>query len=1038
MKRWFLAAILLLTSAGLTSADYVIIIANVGANKEAEAQAGSGIPGYPGAGATGGYPSSPQPGGVQPGGVRPGGVQPGGVQPGMGPYTMRPGMASGTGMRGMAGGAGMRGMAGGMGMRGMGGGMMGMAGGFGMMGMGEPTDVDDVPYFITVVVEVESIGDLAKKLEDPNKGFAKVKLPPRLGETCDLLHKTDFAETIVLKDDSNHKPLPTTLRRFNDKFKKTFDTKPSTELVLELADWTLGHGLVDKFPQVMDKLVEIDKGHPAAVAYLKVKADLDRPLTADDTGAAWRGKLLNGYKATEGPHYTVVHHSTGSGKVSVQSHLELLENSFRGFYYWFALKSVALPVPKQRQLVVITTGQDKDFQHLRKILTSGPVVVDGFFARRENVAVMTDQRQDETYDVLNKYWKNWEDKGFRHNELLRATGKKKGYPVAAEGQVALIYTAEMLALMLKALQQESELATISHDASRQLLFSSGLLPRNVAAPEWLLFGMGSFFETPLQSPWPGIGAPSAYYLPRWQELKNKGFEKESGATLRQVVTDAYFRGLPPEGPPDTPLRHAHDLALRKARTSSWSLTYFLAKQKLDGLQRYFKELSRMPRDIELDDEVLLGCFARAFGKVDAGNKPDKAKLAALEKEWFSYVGNIKFESESTMKKIRETFQKKLKESQAAAATAGQGPIDPTTGRPFAPALTRNQALPPARCLPAAGYLSAVAANEPPYALFLSHPAEKPIASSITRAQANVPARPPPRGDVVLSAAPRGRNDAAGLHSSLSDHGTMGPGCPSHHLARERHTAQQRGTLLVTRYRLLAGTTGLLAVLAVAALQAEDKKPSHSAVKAEEHKGKGPEARHQRFLERAKKGGVEVLFLGDSITQGWEGNGKDVWKKYFEPLKAANFGIGGDRTQHVLWRITEGKELEGIAPKASVLMIGTNNMSNNSVEEIADGVQAIVAELRRQKPDMKVLLLGIFPRAAKADDKARGKIKDVNGRLAKLDDGKHVKYLDIGDKFLESDGSLSKNIMYDYLHLTPKGYQIWADAMGPTLEGMLKK
>ncbi|HWG42842.1 MAG TPA: platelet-activating factor acetylhydrolase IB subunit [Gemmataceae bacterium] len=247
-------------------------------------------------------------------------------------------------------------------------------------------------------------------------------------------------------------------------------------------------------------------------------------------------------------------------------------------------------------------------------------------------------------------------------------------------------------------------------------------------------------------------------------------------------------------------------------------------------------------------------------------------------------------------------------------------------------------------------------------------------------------------------------------------------------------------MFVTQRRLLAGLVGVLTTLATVSgvLQAEDKKAQHSAIKPAEHKGKGPEARHQRFLERAKKGDVEVLFLGDSITQGWEGSGKEAWKKNFEPLKAANFGIGGDRTQHVLWRITEGKELEGITPKAAMLMIGTNNMGSNSAEEIADGVKAIVAELRRQKPNMKILVLGIFPRSPKANDKVRDKIKEVNKSIAKLDDGKNVKYLDIGEKFLEPDGSLSKNIMPDYLHLSKQGYQIWTDAVTPTLQDMLKK
>jgi lysophospholipase L1-like esterase len=184
--------------------------------------------------------------------------------------------------------------------------------------------------------------------------------------------------------------------------------------------------------------------------------------------------------------------------------------------------------------------------------------------------------------------------------------------------------------------------------------------------------------------------------------------------------------------------------------------------------------------------------------------------------------------------------------------------------------------------------------------------------------------------------------------------------------------------------------------------------------------------------------VDVLFLGDSITQAWENQGKEVWKKRYEPLHAANFGIGGDRTQHVLWRIKEGHELDGIQPKTVVLMIGTNNMSSNSVDQIADGVTAIVKELRTQLPQAKVLVLGIFPRAARPSDKVRDKIKEVNEKISELDDGKDVRYLDIGAKFLESDGTLSKEIMHDYLHLTAKGYEIWGEAIQASLDKMLKK
>src|SRR5262249_14832028 len=142
------------------------------------------------------------------------------------------------------------------------------------------------------------------------------------------------------------------------------------------------------------------------------------------------------------------------------------------------------------------------------------------------------------------------------------------------------------------------------------------------------------------------------------------------------------------------------------------------------------------------------------------------------------------------------------------------------------------------------------------------------------------------------------------------------------------------------------------------------------------------ARHKQFLKIVAKGDADVIFLGDSITQGWEGRGKKVWMENFTPLKAVNLGISGDQTGHVLWRITEGKELEPIKPRAAVIMIGTNNMGRHSAEQIAGGIKAIVDELRKQKPEMKILLLGIFPRSPKATDKVRDKIKATNALIAK--------------------------------------------------------
>jgi lysophospholipase L1-like esterase len=196
------------------------------------------------------------------------------------------------------------------------------------------------------------------------------------------------------------------------------------------------------------------------------------------------------------------------------------------------------------------------------------------------------------------------------------------------------------------------------------------------------------------------------------------------------------------------------------------------------------------------------------------------------------------------------------------------------------------------------------------------------------------------------------------------------------------------------------------------------------------------------VAEAQKGGVDILFMGDSITDFWRNRGKSVWNKYYAPRHAANFGISGDRTEHVLWRIDHG-ELDGIKPKVVVLMIGTNNTGKerngsprNSVPEVIEGVQAVVADIRAKLPDSKILLLGIFPRGT-IDDPQRTQVAVINTVIAKLDDGKMVKFLDIGPQFLEADGSLSKDIMPDLLHPSKEGYQIWADAMEPTLAEMLK-
>lgn len=196
-------------------------------------------------------------------------------------------------------------------------------------------------------------------------------------------------------------------------------------------------------------------------------------------------------------------------------------------------------------------------------------------------------------------------------------------------------------------------------------------------------------------------------------------------------------------------------------------------------------------------------------------------------------------------------------------------------------------------------------------------------------------------------------------------------------------------------------------------------------------------RHAAAVALMKSRQPEIVMLGDSITHFWGGEpvggrrtGVDEWDRFFSGRRVVNLGYGWDRTENVLWRVTHG-EFDNVSPKVVVVMIGTNNITLNTPDEIAAGIAAICAELHRRSARTRILLLGIFPRGAAPDD-TRAKIDLVNARIARLAGRDAVIYLDVGKAFLDADGSISKALMYDFLHPTATGYAVWAAAMKPTL------
>ena len=196
-----------------------------------------------------------------------------------------------------------------------------------------------------------------------------------------------------------------------------------------------------------------------------------------------------------------------------------------------------------------------------------------------------------------------------------------------------------------------------------------------------------------------------------------------------------------------------------------------------------------------------------------------------------------------------------------------------------------------------------------------------------------------------------------------------------------------------------------------------------------------------LAEDARRLNPRVVFLGDSITQGWSSEGMAEWDTRFAPLGAANLGIGGDRTQNILWRIAHGA-LDSLQPELVVLKIGVNNLWEEVFQcgpnNVADGVAACVAAIRARCPEAKVLALGILPTQAAPDHPLRGIVRAINARSAALvptPDGR-VRFADIGPAFLEPDGRISPDIMPDGCHLSPRGYALFANALEPLVQAML--
>ncbi|HMF19905.1 MAG TPA: DUF1570 domain-containing protein [Gemmataceae bacterium] len=441
--------------------------------------------------------------------------------------------------------------------------------------------------------------------------------------------------------------------------------------LMNLAVWALEHGLLKDFHKTVD-IMEKEKAdaRPEKMkallkSYARVREALAKPPAGDDPALA--GLLTDlkkaGYRqlnSSQG-HYSAFTNVDSARNAGIMRRLALMEDAYEKFYYWFGLHNLdTMPPVPQRRLVAIIVNDRKEFAEKQKAWGSLPLVGDGFLPRRDNVMVLSAEHLDENFILLKKNNQEMVKQRSRESLLSGSVWPEGKYKMIA-GKLApserarflidkkiwdeagTISYQQTLVLVEKILATEAERATISHEATRQLLFATGMLPRNVEVPEWIQYGLASFFETPQGSFYPSVGLPSWTNLIdfKYHRKKHLGAAKD---VLLNMVSDRYFlKARESEKILNASRYRPEHLASKAkddeeiARSTAWAMVYFLAKEgKLSALLKYSEELDRLPRDLELSPRVLTAAFARAF------NLPD-ARLQEIANEWFSAMENTVLE-----------------------------------------------------------------------------------------------------------------------------------------------------------------------------------------------------------------------------------------------------------------------------------------------------------------------------------------------------------------------------------------------------------
>lgn len=658
MQRHLLAAALFFMIAGMASADYILIKINV--NQFAV---------RPGAG-----------GGGVPGGGLPGGEGPGFPGGGKGGF---PGPGGGGGFPGPGGGGGFPGPGGEgggfPGPGGVGGGQPQMPKGGGEFGGGGlPLDPNLMPpedpdaRWVTAVVEIKK---LSKMPFQTPFGYIFTYEHRWSTRSCWLPVMSPVAPGWV----ADWPPVP------EETFATEFSLKLAKEIpiakaskdknvdgLVYLAKGALSRGHLYEFHKGMKEAEKIDAKNKIVGNYLRVQKALQSPFKAEDPAQADFLKELKqgGYKdsVSKKGHFTIYYDAAGADRQTdnlVARRLALMEETLESFYYWFALQrdvATPLPMPKYR-LNSVLARSPKEFQNRHGEWGSPPMVADGFTPRRDNLVI-----QSAKVRLSEPLFKDFEElvtsKLNDANQRMEAGGLKitlgredllTGKIIdnkAAGSQAISIAAAQTAVLLEKALEDGAERHTITNETIKQILIGSEIFPRNVQIPDWMIEGLAAFFETPANSVYPTIGAASWQHTVSFKhhmKVTKKLSRDNSKNVLFKVVTDGYFneaRRLANEAqdqPTNINAQYAAKEGWEIARCSAWAFVYYLAqKGRLDDLFNYAKELDKLPRDLDLSEQVLQASFGKAFKMADTRNAQniDDIKLQNLATYWFDEMQGV--------------------------------------------------------------------------------------------------------------------------------------------------------------------------------------------------------------------------------------------------------------------------------------------------------------------------------------------------------------------------------------------------------------